>query len=401
MRASPLPTLFGREVRRIHCLGVGGMGVSPLAIYLARSGWRVSGEDDALSPEVSALLAAASVEVGPLPAACDLVARSSAIPDSHPSFAGAAARGLPCVLRGELLAEVLRDRRLVAVCGSHGKTTTTAMLVTALRRAGFPAGFVAGGLFNDSTPPAGVGSNEWVVAEVDESDGTIARFAPEIAVIVNLDWDHPDRYGSPADIEAAFSALCARTRGAVLVSDACALSLKLVPNAATFGRSGSFSGIPTGEAGGRMTLSLGGRFRPAEVLVRALGDFNAANATAALAAAQLMGVEPARESLADYPGVRRRQAVLMQEAGVTVLEDYAHHPAEIRALLSSLRRRVAPPGRLIAVFQPHRHSRTAQFKAEFAASLALADSVHLLDVYSAGEQPASGGTTSGPQNVLK
>ncbi|MGA2017915.1 MAG: UDP-N-acetylmuramate dehydrogenase [Opitutaceae bacterium] len=394
MRASPLPTLFGREVRRIHCLGVGGMGVSPLAIYLARSGWRVSGEDDALSPEVSALLAAASVEVGPLPAACDLVARSSAIPDSHPSFAGAAARGLPCVLRGELLAEVLRDRRLVAVCGSHGKTTTTAMLVTALRRAGFPAGFVAGGLFNDSTPPAGVGSNEWVVAEVDESDGTIARFAPEIAVIVNLDWDHPDRYGSPADIEAAFSALCARTRGAVLVSDACALSLKLVPNAATFGRSGSFSGIPTGEAGGRMTLSLGGRFRPAEVLVRALGDFNAANATAALAAAQLMGVEPARESLADYPGVRRRQAVLMQEAGVTVLEDYAHHPAEIRALLSSLRRRVAPPGRLIAVFQPHRHSRTAQFKAEFAASLALADSVHLLDVYSAGEQPASGGTTA-------
>jgi UDP-N-acetylenolpyruvoylglucosamine reductase len=370
------------------------MGVAPLAIYLARSGWRVSGEDDALTPEVSLLLSGAAVEVGPVPDECDLVVRSSAIPDSHPSFAAAAGRGLACVRRGELLAEALRGKKLVAVCGSHGKTTTTAMLIAALRNAGFPAGYVAGGLFNDSTPPADVGSNEWVVAEVDESDGTIGCFAPEITVLVNLDWDHPDRYGSPADLEAAFAALCARTRGAVVVSDACALSLRLAPSAATFGRSGSFSGALAGEREGRMTLSLGGRFKPMEVLVRARGDFNAANATAALAAAQLMGVEPARGSLADYPGVRRRQEVLMEEGGLTVMEDYAHHPAEIRALLSSLRRRVPPRGRLIAVFQPHRHSRTAQFKAEFAASLALADRVHLLDVYPAGESPVSGGTAA-------
>jgi len=394
MRPSALPLLFGRPVRRIHCLGVGGMGVAPLAIYLARSGWRVSGEDDALTPEVSLLLSGAAVEVGPVPDECDLVVRSSAIPDSHPSFAAAAGRGLACVRRGELLAEALRGKKLVAVCGSHGKTTTTAMLIAALRNAGFPAGYVAGGLFNDSTPPADVGSNEWVVAEVDESDGTIGCFAPEITVLVNLDWDHPDRYGSPADLEAAFAALCARTRGAVVVSDACALSLRLAPSAATFGRSGSFSGALAGEREGRMTLSLGGRFKPMEVLVRARGDFNAANATAALAAAQLMGVEPARGSLADYPGVRRRQEVLMEEGGLTVMEDYAHHPAEIRALLSSLRRRVPPRGRLIAVFQPHRHSRTAQFKAEFAASLALADRVHLLDVYPAGESPVSGGTAA-------
>jgi UDP-N-acetylenolpyruvoylglucosamine reductase len=370
------------------------MGVAPLAIYLARSGWQVSGEDDSLTPEVSLLLAGAAVEVGPVPVECDLVVRSSAIADSHPSFAAAAGRGLACVRRGELLAEALRGKKLVAVCGSHGKTTTTAMLIAALRNAGFPSGYVAGGLFNDSTPPADVGSNEWVVAEVDESDGTIGCFAPEITVLVNLDWDHPDRYGSPADLEAAFAALFARTRGAILVSDACSLSLRLAPSAATFGRSGSFSSALAGEREGRMTLSLGGRFKPMEVLVRARGDFNAANATAALAAAQLMGVEPARGSLADYPGVRRRQAVLMEEGGLTVMEDYAHHPAEIRALLSSLRRRVPPRGRLIAVFQPHRHSRTAQFKAEFAASLALADRVHLLDVYPAGESPVSGGTAA-------
>jgi UDP-N-acetylmuramate--alanine ligase len=394
MRPSAPPDLFGRGVRRIHCLGVGGMGMAPLAIYLVRSGWRVSGEDDALSHEVSLLLSGAGVELVPLMGECDLVVRSSAIADSHPSFAACAGRGLSCVRRGELLAEVLRDRRLVAVCGSHGKTTTTAMLVTALGRAGFPAGYVAGGLFNDSTPPAAVSSGEWVVAEVDESDGTIDRFSPEVTVIVNLDWDHPDWYGSPADLERAFAALCSRTSGTVLVSDTCALSLRLAPAAATFGRSGSYSGTLVSEKETLMTLALGGRFKPMEVLVRARGEFNAANATAALAAAQIMGSGPARESLAAYPGVRRRQAVLMEERGLTVMEDYAHHPSEIRALLSSLRRRVAPKGRLIAVFQPHRHSRTAQFKAEFAASLALADRVHLLDVYPAGESPVSGGTSA-------
>jgi UDP-N-acetylenolpyruvoylglucosamine reductase len=380
-------------VRQIHCLGASGMGVAPLAIYLARAGWGVSGEDDAMAPEVLGLLQAAGVAVGPLPPDCDLVVRSSAIPDLHPSFVAAAARGLAPVRRGELLAEVMREKKLVAVCGSHGKTTTTAMLVWALRAAGFPAGYVAGGLFSDATPPADVGLSDWVVAEVDESDGTIDRFSPEITVIVNLDWDHPDRYGSPADLEAAFAALGGRTRGSVLVSDACPLSLRLAPAAATFGRSGSYAGTLVGERDGLMALALSGRFRSEEVLVRAKGDFNAANATAALAAAQLMGAAPMRHSLVAFPGVRRRQSVLSSEDGLTVMEDYAHHPSEIRALLSSLRRRVAA-GRLIAVFQPHRHSRTAQFKSEFAAALALADSVHLLDVYAAGEPAASGGTTA-------
>jgi UDP-N-acetylmuramate--alanine ligase len=401
MRPTALPLLFGRPVRRIHCLGAGGMGVAPLAIYLARSGWSVSGEDDALTGEVASLLADAGVVVGRMPNDCELVVRSSAIADSHPSFESALRSAVPAVRRGELLAEVARGKKLVAVCGSHGKTTTTAMLVTALRKAGFPAGYVAGGLFNDSTPPAAVGSSEWLVAEVDESDGTIDAFSPEITVLVNLDWDHPDRYGSPAELEAAFAALCGRTRGTVLVSDTCPLSLRLAPSAVTFGRSGSFSGILSGEREGRMSLVLGGRFNPMEVTVGTTGDFNAANATAALAAARLMGVEPSRNSLADYPGVRRRQAVLLEEEGLTVIEDYAHHPAEIRALLPSLRRRLGTQGRLIAVFQPHRYSRTARFKAEFAAALALADSVHLLDVYSAGEAPVSGGTTADVYAELK
>ena len=401
MRPAGRPGLFGREVRHLHCVGVGGMGMAPLAIYLAQAGFTVTGEDDALTDDVRALLARERVTVGPLPADCELVVYSSAIAKTHPAYAAALARKLPLVRRGELLAEVLRGKKLVAVCGSHGKTTTTAMLITALRAAGFPAGWVLGGLFADDTPPARTGSSEWVVAEIDESDGTIDAFSPEVTVAVNLDWDHPDFYRREADLEATFAALFKRTHGPVLVSDACALSARIAPAAKTFGRSGKFSGTISSESAGRMTLRLGGEFAITEAAVKAQGDFNAANATAALAVAQLIGATLSPALLADYPGVRRRQTTLRATEELTVIEDYAHHPAEIRALLASLRRRVGDIGRLVVVFQPHRFSRTAQFKAEFAAALAVADSVHLLDVYAAGEAPIAGGTTADIYAELK
>ncbi|MGD1031302.1 MAG: UDP-N-acetylmuramate dehydrogenase [Opitutaceae bacterium] len=399
---SPISPL-SRGPFRVHCLGVGGTGVAPLAIYLSESGCAVSGEDDALSEEVGALLGRARVAVGPLPARVDRVVYSSAIPAAHPAYAAAAARGVPLVRRGEMLAEVVRDRKLVAVCGAHGKTTTTAMIVTALRQANFPAGYLVGGLFNDGLAPAGVGSNEWVVAEIDESDGTIGGFSPEITVVTNLDWDHPDHYREPAELEATFSALFARTRMAILASESCPRSQRILAShekgplsgrrVFTFGRTGAFASALESEDEKGMTIRLGGLFAPADCRVRARGEFNAANAAAALAAAQLMGVSPDRGALAGYCGIRRRQAVLSAD-GPTVVEDYAHHPAEIRALLTSLRQRLAGRGRLIAVFQPHRFSRTAQFKAEFASALSLADRVHLLDVYSAGEAPVAGGTAA-------
>ncbi|HVU24211.1 MAG TPA: UDP-N-acetylmuramate dehydrogenase, partial [Opitutus sp.] len=372
--------------------------VAPLAIYLAQSGFAVSGEDDALTPAMRALLSRERVAVGPIPAECDLVVCSSAIAKTHPAHAAAVARRLPLVRRGEMLAEITRGKRLVAICGSHGKTTTTALLITALRGANFPAGYVLGGLFADDVPPARVGSSDWVVAEIDESDGTIDRFSPEITLAVNLDWDHPDYYRQPADLEATFAALFARTTGTVLVNDTCARSQRLArrdgATAVSFGRSGDFSGEIRSESADGMILQLGGRFALGEAAVRARGEFNAANATGALAAAQLMGVALTSRSLAGFSGVRRRQDVLHAANGLTVIEDYAHHPAEIRALLASLRQRVTGGGRLVVVFQPHRFSRTAQFKAEFAAALALGDRVHLLDVYSAGEAPIAGGTTA-------
>ncbi len=392
MRREEKPLLFGRETRRIHCLGVGGAGVAPLALYLSQAGFELSGEDDALAPEVADLLVAGGVTLGPMPSPCDLVARSSAVRPNHPAYAAAVAAGIPVVRRGELLAEVVRGKKLVAVCGAHGKTTTAAMIATAVKEARFPAGFLIGGLFGDGSPPARLGSNDWVIAEIDESDGTIEQFSPEITVATNLDWDHPDHYRDPAAFEAAFSALFGRTRGTVLVSDACARSLRLAPEAATFGKSGSFAATIVAETPPFMTVRLSGRFAPREVTVHAGGEFNAANAGAALAAVQLMGVPVEAGLLAEYPGTRRRQSVLFSDHGLQVIEDYAHHPTEIRALLSSLRKRAK--GSLIVVFQPHRFSRTKQFKREFAAALALADSIHLIDVYSAGESPIAGGTSA-------
>jgi UDP-N-acetylmuramate--alanine ligase len=400
MRASPRLRSFGRDVRHVHLVGIGGTGVAPLALYLQQSGLAVSGEDDALAPAVRDLLDGAGIaitEAGDVPAACELVVHSSAIPPDHPARVHAAARGLPVVRRGEMLAEVLRERKLVAVVGAHGKTTTTGMLITALRRAGFPCGWLLGGLFNEAAvPPGRVGSSDWVVAEIDESDGTIDGFAPEIAVLVSLDWDHPDHYARVEQLEQTFRALVARTRRAVLYDPACALSVRAVAGAAaatfSFGSNAHYRSRLTRETESHLELQLDGAFPSMEASVRARGAFNAHNATAALAAAHLMGAKLAPELLADYPGVRRRQGLLRATDRLTILEDYAHHPAEIRALLTSLRQRKT--GRLVVVFQPHRFSRTAQFKAEFAAALSLADQLFLLDVYPAGETPVAGGTTA-------
>ncbi len=396
--SAPLPTVFGRRVRRLHCVGVGGMGLGPLAIYLADLGFFVSGEDDALTEVMRKQLEQAGVRVSPMGTDCELVVCSSAISVTHPAALLATERVIPIVRRGELLAEVVRGRKLVAVCGAHGKTTTTAMLITALRKAGLPFGYILGGLFaDDSIPPASAGGSEWIVAEIDESDGTIGCFSPEITVATNLDWDHPDFYRSPAELAATFSALFARTKGTVLVSEDCTLSTCLaasVRGGMIFGTNGDFKYSPVPNVRDGLQLSLDGKFGISLASVRARGLFNAANAAAALAAAQLMGAVLSPTMLADYPSVKRRQGIVLAEEGLTVIEDYAHHPAEIRALLDSLRAQVRSPGRLIVAFQPHRFSRTLQFRSDFAAALSLADQVHLLDVYAAGENPMEGGAST-------
>jgi UDP-N-acetylmuramate--alanine ligase len=398
---SARPKVFGQDLTRMHLLGAGGMGMAPLGLYLAQTGFRVSGEDDGWNPAVRALLESAGIALtapGGLPDDAQLVVHSSAIAPAHPSRRRATARGLPQVRRGEMLAEVVKGKKLVAIVGSHGKTTTTAMLITALHRANFSCGWILGGLFqDDALPPAKVDAGDWIVAEVDESDGTIDGFAPEVTVAVNLDWDHADHYAKLADMEAAFAALLARTKGVVFISDACTLSARIASRGGlsapvfTFGRTGDYQCHLLYDTSAGQKLALGGKFSIKEASVRAQGEFNAANAAAALAVAQHLGAKIDAQSLANFAGVRRRQTVLHASA-IKVYEDYAHHPTEIRALLGSLRR--GDKGRLVVVFQPHRFTRTAQFKAEFAAALAGADSLFLMDVYAASESPVAGGTTA-------
>ena len=403
-----LHQVFGLTVTRIHLIGAGGMGMAPLGLYLTQLGFRVSGEDDGWNPAVRELLERAGVAItatGALPDDAELVVFSSAVAVTHDSRRRATARGLPQVRRGEMLAEVMKGKKLVAIVGSHGKTTTTAMLITALQRANFSCGWILGGLFNDDAlPPAQAGAGDWVIAEVDESDGTIGCFSPAVTLVVNLDWDHADHYPKLADLETAFAALLARTKGAIFLSDACQMSARLAARGGlaapvhTFGRTGEYLSIllvdkPTGQR-----LTLGGRFSLKEAKVQTHGEFNAINAGAALAVAQYLGAKIDGESLAAFAGVRRRQSVL-HASSIRVYEDYAHHPTEIRALLASLRR--DGKGRLVVVFQPHRYTRTAQFKAEFAAALAGADNLFLMDVYAANESPVAGGTTADIYAELK
>ncbi len=394
------PAVFGLRLDRVHLVGAGGMGMAPLGLYLVRIGFAVSGEDDRWNPAARELLAQAGVTLTPagaLPDDAQLLVFSSAAPITHPTRRAAAARGLPQARRGEMLAETTRGKKLVAVVGSHGKTTTTAMLITALEHAGFACDWIVGGLFHDNAlPPARASTGDWVIAEVDESDGTIGGFAPEVTLAVNLDWDHPDHYGAPGDMEAAFGSLFASTRGAVFVSDACAISAGVVARSGlpapvfSFGRTGDFLYAVRGRREGRQELALSGRFALKDAVVRAQGEFNAANAAAALAVAQFLGARAGREALARFAGVRRRQTLLHASPALRIYEDYAHHPTELRVLLASLRK----SGRLVVVFQPHRFSRTARFKTEFAAALAGAAQVFLMDVYAAGEAPVAGGTAA-------
>lgn len=396
-----LAPLFGRPVRHCHLVGVGGAGMTPLAMLLAQRGWAVSGEDDGLTAGAQRWLEQTGVSLGAsgiVPPATDLLVYSSAISPKHPARVAAAGRGLPQVRRGELLAELLRDRKLIAVVGAHGKTTTTGMLVTALRRAGFGAGWLLGGLFqDDSVPPAALDLNGWVVAEIDESDGTIDRFSPEITVATNLDWDHPDYYRQIGDLEATFAALFSRTRSAIYLNPACALSARLAARGFTakvhrFGFEGEFSVRIAGFVDGRQIVDLSHSYGATRARVRAGGDFNALNAAAALAVCVQLGVPVTPDLLADYPGVKRRQVVLLETEKLQVIEDYAHHPTEIAALIGGMRR--LPHKRLLVAFQPHRFSRTARFKADFARALVGADELFLLDVYAASEQPIAGGTTA-------
>ena len=344
--------------RRLHFIGIGGAGMSGLALVCARLGATVTGSDRADSSYMERLRAAGldpvvGHDAANLPEGAEVVV-STAIGAGNPELEAARERGVEPIHRGALLAQLCAEKRLIAVAGTHGKTTTTAMIVWALRAIGADPAFFVGGevpaLGGDGgAANAGWGGGEWVVAEADESDGSFLDLVPEVAVVTNVEMDHHSRWGSLAELQEAFRRFAEPARAVV-----------------------------------EFDLASPG---PAELALAVPGDHNRLNARAALAAIAAAGfeVEAAARALAGFPGVKRRLELKGSRGPVSVYDDYAHHPTEVRAALSALRE--LDPARLYAVFQPHLYSRTKALAAEFGAALTLADEIVVLDVYPAREEP--------------
>ena len=361
--------------RQLHFIGIGGAGMSGLALVCVELGASVGGSDRADSSYMERLRAAGieprvGHDAANLPDGAEVVV-STAIGDDNPELVLARERGLVIRHRGELLAELCAEKRLLAIAGTHGKTTTAAMATWALRAVGAdPAFFIGGevpGLGPDgSTANAGWGGGEWVVAEADESDASFLELLPEVAVVTNVEMDHHSHWGSVAELRAAFARFAAPAKGLV------------VPIG------GGLDGLAEeAEVVGFDEDAPG----PRELELAVPGRHNRRNARAALAAVGLSGAdtEGSAAALAEFPGVRRRLELKGERSGARIYDDYAHHPTEVRAALAALRE--LEPDRLLVAFQPHLYSRTRAFAEQFGAALALADEVAVLDVYPAREEP--------------
>lgn len=378
----------------LHFTGIGGIGMSALAGLCLDRGWTVSGSDLKLNPLTEALARrGAAVHQGHdarhVPAGASAVVVTTAAAADNPEVAEARARGLAVVRRGELLAELMRPCRGVAVCGSHGKTTTSALIATAAVEAGLDVTALIGGRVPQfGGANARTGAGEWFVAEADESDGSFLELSPEIAVITNVDREHLDYYGDFAAVQRAFAAFANRTAfyGTVVLcaDDAHAAELQggIRRRVVAYRRPAD---TQSGAEGSTFTLPGLGPVR-----LPVLGAHNVLNAAAAACVLREMGAAPDRivAGLEAFRGVARRMELKGRKAGVTVLDDYGHHPSEIRATLAALR--LAGPSRLVVLFQPHRYTRTQSLMDDFAACFGDADLVRITDLYAASEAPIEG-----------
>jgi UDP-N-acetylmuramate--alanine ligase len=386
--------------RAVHLVGIGGAGMSGLARLAAAAGYRVSGSDREESATLAALRGAgiaarAGHAAAAVPPDAAALVVSTAIGADNPEVAEARRRGLPVLHRSELLAELMAGRRGLAVAGAHGKSTTSAMLVAALGDASAAVGAtIAGG----GGTGAVWGAGPWFVAEADESDRSLLNLAPEAAILLNVDHDHHATFASLEEVREVFRAFVARlpAHGLLVVGPdpearACAegapCPARLVGDApGSWGRAERALGKP----GFALALADG---RKVTVPFALEGAHNADNGACALALAEWCGVplEEAAGRLARFAGVGRRMEARGAAGGVEVVDDYAHHPAEIRATLAAARER--GPGRVVVVFQPHLPSRTRALGPELGAALGGADVVVVTDVYLAREpaDPAATG----------
>jgi UDP-N-acetylmuramate--alanine ligase len=384
--------------RRFHFVGIGGAGMSGLALAAAELGAEVSGSDRSESTYLERLRAAGiTVTIGQqaenVPADAEVV-RSTAIEQDNPELAAAFERGHTVRHRSELLAELAALRKTcITVAGSHGKTTTTAMIAHVLDELGQdPSYFVGGELtIGQRTTNAHMGGGEVVVIEADESDGSFIRYSPDVAVVTNIEFEHPETWSGLDQLIAAFAEHLAPARSVVIEAEqprqaelalgSRAISFSITDNSADYFAAGLATADEPSEGTGFTLKEL-----PVKLGVR--GDHNVKNALAAIAALELVGVtrDQSVTALASFRGVARRfEHVGRSEGGAEVYDDYAHHPTEIRAALETARA-AARAGRVVAFFQPHLYSRSLAYRREFAEALALADVVVVLEIYPARER---------------
>jgi UDP-N-acetylmuramate--alanine ligase len=368
--------------RRLHFVGIGGAGMSGLALVARALGASVSGSDRAAGSPYAATLRAAGIEpaVGHapenVPDGTELVV-SSAIPADNPERAAGRERGLRELHRADLLGELTRLKPTIAVTGTHGKTTTSSMVVHALRACGMDPGYLVGGEVRTTGANAGWGTGEWLVVEADESDRSLLKLSPRIAVLTNAELDHHTTYASQRDVDETFRAFLALARTAVVWDRPELLALAGATEAVGF----DACEVKLNPGGSAFTLD------GVRVELALPGAHNARNAAGALTACRLAGADlaTAAASLASFTGAGRRFERLGTTAtGALVVDDYAHHPTEVRATIEAARTLGAR--RVVAVFQPHLFSRTARQAREFGTALALADAVIVLDIYPARER---------------
>jgi UDP-N-acetylmuramate--alanine ligase len=384
--------------RRIHIVGVGGAGMSAIASVLAAMGHTVSGSDLKDSGSLTRLRAnGIDVHVGhdaALVDAADLVAVSTAIPSRNPEVVAANERGVPVARRAEILGAIASTRRCIAVSGTHGKTTTSSMLALVLVEAGLNPSFIIGGELNEIGGGAVWDDGDWFVVEADESDGTFVALPAEHVVVTNVEADHLDYYGTLAEIEAAFDRfLDAPGVKVVCADDPIASTLGRAHDAILYGTSDDADvrivDHHTARAGASFSIVRNGE-PLGEVRLPVPGLHNVRNATAAIAMAMGLGVsfDACRSALARYAGVARRFQFRGRARGVTFVDDYAHNPGKVTAVLDA----AAHGGwrRVVCVFQPHRYTRTAALWRQFGSSFDPADVVVVMDVYGAGERPQPG-----------
>ncbi len=407
MSSPEIYTLAQLAKLKIHFIGLGGAGMSGIARIMLAKGFAVSGSDKNDSSVLTSLKAlGAKVFVGHMKenlADAQLVIISAAITENNPELVAAKQGGIPVVARANALAWLMSESTSVAVAGTHGKTTTTAMLTVALQSAGADPSFAIGGTINNAGTNAHSGSGSIFVAEADESDGSFLAYKPSGAIITNVELDHVDHF---ADEEAVFAVFeqfvdsikpggflvaCGDDSGVKhLLSQIKRSDLKILLYGEDSNNDFRLDRINLAPTTSSAALTITGR-KIGELNLAVAGKHNLLNAVAAFAAGSAMGIAEDKliTGLKSFTGTRRRFELKGEVAGVKVIDDYGHHPTEITVTLIAAKN-LAQSGRVLVVFQPHRYSRTAVFSHQFAEALANSDFTFLLEVYAASEQPIPG-----------